>query len=88
MNMEGEKLVSTNMGGEVAEFVEEVLLKEYECMSCGGTYEIGPQADIRGYSHPSKGLSDEKGELWFVSVECPNCGIHEGFDDMPFILNG
>lgn len=51
-----------------------------------GTFEIGPQADIRGSPHDS-GLEDREGEKWWVSVECPNCGIHESFGDMPFLLD-
>lgn len=77
-DMQNDRPISANMGGDVADFVDDVLLKEWRCPSCGRTTTIGSQSDIRGYEHDG-GLDDENGQGWWVYVSCGECPHDESF---------
>lgn len=66
---EDSKLMTEEMGGEVAQFIESM---KYRLMRCWCTTELVCRG-FYGYPHEN-GLPDKDGNKWWLSLHCDKCG--------------
>lgn len=59
-----------DMGGSVAEYLEEVEGEPYQCRGCHHESFV---RTLVAYPHEG-GLSDSEGDCWWLYAECPRCG--------------
>ena len=69
-DLEYEIVASKDMGGSVANYLEQYEGEEYECRGCH--YESYVRTLV-AYPHDN-GLADRDGNRWWLYVECPRCG--------------
>jgi hypothetical protein len=67
-SLPGEIVLTTNMGGEIEELINETALKSYNCLGLPkGHIEI--VGAWHGYPHDG-GLSDKNGKKWWAYQKC------------------
>jgi hypothetical protein len=67
----GEKLMTKDMGGDVAEFLKANIGVEYYCLGVhdNNTEPIHVAREFYGYPHGG-GLKDSKGNRWWIFIYC------------------
>ena len=78
-----DRIMSEEMDGEVAEFVDEWKGKLIRCF--GVCKKDRVMDKFVGYEHDA-GLSDAIGKKWWVYYECPKCKYGHSFAKMNFFL--
>jgi hypothetical protein len=77
--MPGEKTMSIDDGGEVAEFLKNIDGKRFECHGvCGNTILTATTTSFHAYPHDG-GLADKDGKRWWLSIQCPNCDYETSY---------
>ena len=74
-----ERLMTEDMGGEIAQFIKEAKGKEFDCFGVHKRQEdsIHVASEFWGYPHDG-GLEDASGNKWWVFIYCDN-PAKEGF---------
>lgn len=78
-----DKLMLVDIGGEVGKFIKKYKSKSIKCF--GVCREDRVMNEFRGYPH-SSGLTDAKGNKWWVYFECPKCKYGHSFAKMNFFI--
>ncbi|MFH1320518.1 MAG: hypothetical protein ABII90_07690, partial [Bacteroidota bacterium] len=77
----GEVELDIGMGGEVAKFVQEWGGQTIQCL--GICRKFVKMNTFMGYPHDA-GMSDAKGDTWWVYFKCPNCSYGHSGSKMKF----
>lgn len=76
-----DRIMTAQMGGEVAEFIEKWKGKTIRCF--GVCHTERDMNQFVGYDHDG-GLEDANGNKWWVYFECPKCKYGHSFAKMDY----